>query len=50
MTVEARPWMKKMQHPCLFAVIKEALSAGLSLEDMSSEDLADKILSVTLNM
>ena len=48
MAVEACPWMGKMQHPCLFAVLKEAKSTGLSLEGMSEADLADNILSVSL--
>ena len=48
MPVEGHPWMRKVPHTMLFAGVKEAKSAGLSPEGMSEADLADRMLSLTL--
>ena len=45
---EGHPWMRKVPHTMLFAGVKEAKSAGLSPEGMSEADLADRMLSLTL--
>ena len=45
---EGHPWMRKVPHTMLFAGVKEAKSAGLSPEGMSEADLADRMLSLSL--